>query len=150
MKANSTEHKIIEIAAAKFNSGRVIDTFSTLIDPRTTIPSKITDITGITSAMVQGKPSFPEIKDQFLQFIGNEVLVFHNAPFDLKFLKKNGVTIENDYFDTLKLARNKYSHLSNYKLQTLIRALNIDAGKGHRALSDAKAAGYIFINISKE
>ena len=147
---SAVKHKIIEIAAAKFSSGKVIDTFSTLIDPRTAIPSKITDITGITSIMVQGKPSFPEIKNQFLQFIGNEVLVFHNAPFDLKFLKKSGVTIVNEYFDTLKLARNKYPHLSNYKLLTLKRALNIAAGKEHRALSDAKAAGYIFINISKE
>jgi DNA polymerase III epsilon subunit family exonuclease len=146
---SAVKHKIIEIAAVKFNSGKVIDTFSTLIDPRSRIPSKITDITGITTIMVQGKPAFPEIKDQFLQFIGNEVLVFHNAPFDLKFLKKNGVLIENEYFDTLKLARDKYPRLSNYKLQTLIRALNIDVDKKHRALSDATAAGYIFINISK-
>jgi DNA polymerase-3 subunit epsilon len=99
--------------------------------------------------MLIGKPNFESIKDAFLTFIGDEPLVFHNAPFDLKFLRKYKLKIDNRYFDTLRIAKKKLPGLANYKLDTIIRALCISAANRHRALGDATCTGYVFINISK-
>lgn len=143
------ENHIIELAAVKFKSAKVVDIFSTLVNPKVPIPANITKHTGIDDHMVLNAPTIHEIFHEFIRFIGNEKLVFHNAAFDMRFLRKTandfGYTIDNDVVDTLQLSRKKLPHLQNHKLQTLVWHFNIKTDGKHRALADSYATGHVYI-----
>jgi len=141
-------NKIIEIGAVKIQNGEIIDKFSTFVDPKVTISEKITEITGITNEMVQGAPLQDEALLKFKDFIGDSILVAHNARFDIGFLNvglkvlgEPGVT--NPVIDTVELARFLYPSMKNYKLNTLCKALNIELNNHHRAYHDAEATGFL-------
>jgi len=140
---------IIEMAAVKFKDAKVVDNFSTLVNPKVPIPYNITKITGIDDRMVFNAPTINEIFNEFIEFIGEAKLVCHNSSFDMGFLKKYanelGYRIDNELIDTLHLSRKKMPHLANHKLQTLVRHFDIKTYGKHRALADSYATGHVYI-----
>ena len=140
---------ITEIGAIKVRGGEVLGEFATLINPGGPIPAFITILTGITQSMVSLAPSIEEAFPAFLEFMGphqENVLVAHNAPFDIGFLKAaaaNQAYLWPKYqiLDTARLARQVLlrDEVINCKLATLARFFRTDTSPNHRALDDAKA-----------
>lgn len=140
---------ITEIGAVKVRGGEVIGEFHTLINPGTAISPFITALTGITNVMVFTAPSISEIFPRLLEFIGSEnesVIVAHNAPFDIGFLKAAAVSHNYDWpkyqvVDTARLARQVLSRdeVPNCKLGTLAIFFGATTSPTHRALDDARA-----------
>src|SRR5260221_9467017 len=83
--------QIIEIGAVKFRDGEIIGNYSTLVDPESPIPPKITSITGIRPEDILGKPKLRDVLPQLKEFVGDAILVGHNIEFDLSFLQKAGI-----------------------------------------------------------
>ncbi|MCJ7827046.1 MAG: DEDD exonuclease domain-containing protein [Demequinaceae bacterium] len=141
---------ITEIGAVKTRGGEVIGEFQTLVDPGMPIPPMIVALTGITDAMVAGAPAISQVLPSFLEFLGDAVLVAHNAPFDVGFLKAACREHEyrwpgNDIVDTVTLARRATTseEAPNKKLGTLARVFGTRVTPNHRALDDAKATSEI-------
>ncbi|MCW2679780.1 MAG: endonuclease, partial [Frankiales bacterium] len=138
--------EITEIGAVKVRGGEVLGEFQTLVRPAASIPPFIAVLTGITDAMVAGAPRLDQALPAFLEFAHGTVLVAHNAPFDLGFLKagcdRTGLTWPgHDSLDTAKLARRVLTRdeSPNCKLSTLARLFRSTSEPNHRALSDARA-----------
>jgi DNA polymerase III epsilon subunit family exonuclease len=140
---------ITEIGAVKVRGGEVLGRFQTFVNPGTSIPSFITDLTGINDQMVSASPRISEVFPILLEFLGAEnetVFVAHNAPFDLSFLKAAASASEYKWpkftvIDTAKLARKVLSRdeVVNCKLGTLAEFFNASVIPTHRALDDALA-----------
>ena len=133
---------IIEISAVKVIGGKVVDTFSTLVNPRRSIPYGATAVNGITDDMVEDEPYLEEVLPGFNAFIEDFILVGHNiASFDMKFIWKAatehlGQTFSNDYIDTLPMARKRLPKLAHHRLVDLAEYYNISTEGAHRALND--------------
>ena len=143
---------ITEIAAVRIRSGAVEGTFSTLIDPQRAIPPWITTLTGISDEMVHGRPTIAEALPEFLSFLGNDVLVAHNAPFDRGFLSKarerlQGVPLQNPTLCTVRLARRYLPRLRKRDLDSVTRHLGIVVEGRHRALGDAAATAQVLVAL---
>ena len=105
----SSSDAIIEIGAVKFENGKFIDYFNSLVNPKITIPLTITKITGITNDMVENAPIIEQILPDFIDYIADYPLVAHNASFDMGFLLNNAnKEIKNPVVDTLQLSRNYF------------------------------------------
>lgn len=140
---------ITEMGAVKVCGGRVIGEFQSLVNPGTPIPDYITELTGISFAMIQGAPSIENILPTFFEFLGSpqaNILVAHNASFDIGFLK--AAATQHSYrwprfkvFDTVALARAilKKDDVPDCKLSTLSEFFNAETSPNHRALDDARA-----------
>jgi DNA polymerase III subunit alpha, Gram-positive type len=149
---NYKKDEIIEIGAVKVLNGKIINEFSTFIKPEGNIPAKITEITGINKKMVASAPYIREILGEFLEFIGDSVLVAHNAGFDYGFLKAalEKCDMENTVYtrlDTLALSRALLPELKNHKLDTIAEFLKVDLKHHHRAINDARATAEIFLKF---
>ncbi|MBQ8762162.1 MAG: 3'-5' exoribonuclease [Clostridia bacterium] len=142
---------IIEIGAVKVVNGVCTETFSTLINPGCAIPEEIQKITNITPDMIAFAPTIDNVLPDFYKFVKGSVLSAYNIGFDIKFLqnagKKYRYNFDNVQIDTLELARNKIPSLHNYKLSTVVKALNIVLEDAHRALNDAVATAKVFIKL---
>ena len=140
--------KIIEIGAVKVEGGKITERFSTFVNPRIPIPFRITQLTSITDAMVLDAPPIEEVLPQFLDFVGDGVLVAHNASFDVSFIEQNCryQDIQPDFtsVDTVAMARVLLPTLSRFKLNIVAKALNISLENHHRAVDDAGATAQIF------
>ncbi|MGY1603383.1 DEDD exonuclease domain-containing protein [Geodermatophilus sp. SYSU D00815] len=137
---------ITEIGAVKVRGGEVLGEFQTLVDPGTAIPPYISVLTGITSSMVATAPRIGAVLPAFLEFARGAVLVAHNAPFDIGFLK--AACAENGFawpaaasVDTAVLARRLLTsdEVPNCKLATLAPYFSTTTQPCHRALADARA-----------
>ena len=137
-----SKDSIIEISAVKVKGRKVVDTFSTLVNPGRPIPYYATEVNGITDEMVKDEPSLEEAFPMFLDFIGDEVLVGHNIHcFDMKYIYRAaeelyGETVTNDYIDTLPMARNRLPQLAHHRLVDVAVHYNISTKGAHRALND--------------
>lgn len=141
---------ITEIGAVKTRGGEVIGEFQTLVDPGQPIPPMIVALTGITDAMLVAAPPIEQVLPSFLEFLGDAVLVAHNAPFDVGFLKaacrRHAYAWPgNEVVDTVTLARRATTkeEAPNKKLATLARAFGTVVTPNHRALDDARATSEI-------
>ncbi len=137
-------HRICEIALLRFLRGDVIDSIVSLVNPGRAISPGASAVNGITDAMVAGAPAFAELLPRILAFLGDDPLVFHNAPFDLAFLRAEarlagGEWPANPVIDTLQIARRSGRFRDN-SLSAVCRELGILA-RFHRAEGDAWAAG---------
>src|SRR3954454_23546997 len=137
---------ITEIGAVKVRGGEGLREFQTLVNPRTEIPPFIAVLTGITDAMVAAAPTLGAVLPAFLEWSRGAVLVTHNAPFDVGFLKAgcNSLSIEwhgFDSVDTARLARRVLTRdeAPDCKLATLARLFRTTVTPCHRALADAQA-----------
>ena len=147
---NSHTNKIIEIGAVKIKAGRIIDRYSQLINPGISIPYHITEITSITNEQVANQPKIDEVIGKFVDFIGDAVLVAHNAPFDMGFIKRDikeylNIDLENSVIDTLQMARDLFPDLKKYGLGDLNKSLGLALEKHHRAVDDSQATANMFI-----
>jgi DNA polymerase-3 subunit epsilon len=137
---------ITEIGAVKIRGGEQLGVLATLVNPGEAIPPFITVLTGITQAMLAPAPRIEQVLPSFLEFIRDAVLVAHNAPYDVGFLKaacaRHGYTWPNPrVLDTAALARRVLTRdeVPNRKLGTLAAFFRTPNQPNHRALDDAKA-----------
>ncbi len=139
---------IIEIGAVVMQDGKELDRFQTFVDPHRHLEPKITELTGITNEMLQGAPSIEEVLPKFVEFVGNRVLVAHNADFDTSFIraacKKQGIAYSFTSADTLVMAQNLLPKLNRHKLDNVAAALSLPEFNHHRAADDAVTCGLIF------
>lgn len=141
---NQYEDDIIEIGAASFRDGELLDTYQTLINPGRSIPERVTAITGIRSDDLIGCPTVREVLPDLRRFIGAHPVVAHNVEFDLGFLKRFDVATGNLALDTYDLASVLLPTAPRYTLNSLIGQLGLDLENAHRALDDAVAAGQLY------
>lgn len=150
--------KIIEIGAVKIVEGKIVDTFSTFVNPQSKIPKKITEITTITDEMVQEAPVIGKVLLDFHNFLGDAVVVAHNAKFDwdrflVFYFKKIGVMVDNEVVDTQELSKITFTEQKKHGLKDMCSYLNIKMLNHHRAIDDAKMtaeAFLAFLDIHKE
>jgi DNA polymerase III subunit alpha, Gram-positive type len=145
-------HEITEIAAAKVIDGKVIDTFQTLVNPMVRIPAFITKLTGIDNEMVKFAPTVDKVLPAFLNFIGEDVFVAHNATFDFGFLEHNlkqhhEIQLLNRKLCTRKLANRLFTDLPRKRLKDLCELFNIQNSQAHRAMADVDATVRLFLNM---
>ena len=145
------KNKIIEIGAVKVEHGVIVDRMDEFINPEVPIPFEIERLTGINDAMVMNAPTVDVILPRFLDFVGDAVLVAHNASFDVSFIRHNaellGRSIEPTVLDTVTLARVLLPNLNRYKLDTVAKALHVSLENHHRAVDDAEATAGIFLRF---
>ena len=147
---NKDVDSIIEIGAVKIKDGEIADEFSALIDPEMPLPTKITGITGITDNMLLGKPKIADVLGDFLDFIGDCVLVAHSVTFDAGFIstwakRLYDKPLTNSLLDTVELSRALYPGLKSHKLNLVAAYLGIPLDNHHRARDDAKACAAILL-----
>lgn len=131
------EDKIVEIAAVRVRNNQVVDSFQRLVDPLKHIPAAASRINGITNDMVSGKPTFENVVMDFLEFIGDDILVGYNVSFDTSFIEREmHESLSNSTYDVYRMARDCLTS-SNYKLKTLCVGLGISETQDHRGQSDA-------------
>lgn len=137
---------ITEVGAVKVRGGEVLGEFQTLVDPGGPVPAQIQVLTGITTAMVVGAPRIGSVLPSFLEFARGAVLVAHNAPFDVGFLKAAAAETGHAWpgfpvVDTVRLARRVVTRdeAPNHKLSTLAALFHATTTPEHRALADARA-----------
>lgn len=136
--------EIIEISAVKVRGGKIVDEFSTLVNPKRSIPDAASRVNNITDSMVAGAPVISEVLPKFIEFIGDDVLAGHNIQsFDLKFIYRDcsklfGKIPNNNYIDTLKIARTCLPKLAHHNLGVLAKCYNISTEGAHRALNDCR------------
>lgn len=142
---------ITEIGAVKIVNGEIVEEYNQLINPERNIPDHIVELTGITNEMVKDMPTIDQVLPKFQEFIGDSILVAHNASFDIGFLreqyKRIGRELQNPILDTLELSRNLLPQLKSHKLNIIAKYLNINLVNHHRAVDDAKATAEIFIKF---
>lgn len=134
--------RAIEIGIVKMKNGKITDTYSSLINPGCQIPYQITVLTGISNDDVLNAPYFEDIIDEVETFLSDSIMVAHNLPFDLSFLKAEFTRAGKDVNDlpkicTLKLARKMYPSLPSKSLGNLVKHFKIRHAHAHRALGDA-------------
>jgi len=147
---------IIEFGAVRIQKGIVVQTLDILINPGPDVKltAKIQELTNITPNMLKGKPTLSEVLPEIIKFIGADILVSHNAEFDIGFmneaLKRRGMApLANPTIDTLALSRNVFSEASTHKLGSLAHKLDVvyEEGKAHRADYDAQVLGQIWVSL---
>ncbi len=149
---------IIELAAVRMHKGNVIDTFEQFIDPGHPLSQTTINLTGITDEMVRGSKSEKEVLTMFREFCGEDILVAHNASFDMGFLntsyeKYDMPEAPNPVIDTLELSRLLHPEMKSHRLNTLSKKYNINLEQHHRAVYDSEATGHlcwIFVKKAKE
>ncbi len=147
--------RAIEIGIVKVKDLKIEETFSTFINPGREIPYFITQLTGIQNSDVYDAPYFDEIAQKVLDFIGESIIVAHNAPFDLSFLKSELKYAGIDKFQnlslcTLKLARKMYPELKSKSLGSVVKHLGVTHKNVHRALGDATVTAKILLKMISE
>lgn len=141
-------HKILEIGAVKVKDFQVVDSFQMLVCPGVAISDRITQVTGITDEMVEGRPYIEEILPEFIDFCEDYVIIGHNLMFDFSFLKRNAVNSNLEFermgIDTLKIARKHLPLLEKRSLDYLCAYYGIEDKNHHRAYNDAVAAHELY------
>ncbi len=145
--------KITEVGIMKVKNGEVIDEFSCFVNPEKPIPQKVVEVTNITDDMVKDAETIEKVLPKVIEFIGDSILVAHNADFDIGFLKFNakllGLSIENTYIDTLRLAKELFPDFKKYKLGLIADKLGIVVEVAHRALDDVDTTVKVFREMLK-
>ena len=140
--------KITEVGIMKIKNGEVIDEFSCFVNPEKHIPERVTEVTNITDEMVKDAKTIEQVFPEILDFIEDSVLVAHNAPFDMGFLKQNakvlGYEFDYTYIDTLSLAKDLFPDYKKYKLGKIAENLGIKVEVAHRALDDVDTTVKVF------
>ena len=134
---------IIEIGAIKVKNNKMVEQYSQLININRNVSPFITNLTGITNEMLREGKLPITVLEEFISFVSDEVIIGHNVNFDLGFLcnkcrKYLNYNLNNDYIDTLYLARRLVPNSVNYKLGTLAKLFNISYEGAHRGLKDVE------------
>ncbi len=142
---------IIEIGAVKLSHGNIIEKYDELINPGRSLPNRITELTGITDKMLEGKCNEEEAVKKFMEWVGDYPMVAHNAKFDTSFMemaykKYNLGVFSNTVIDTLELSRTMDTGYARHSLSMLVKRYNVefDEDSHHRGDYDAEATGLVF------
>jgi DNA polymerase-3 subunit epsilon len=144
--------EIIELSAVKVRNGQVVQTFSKLVKPQYDVPQFITELTGITNYVLRHAPAIHDVLADYMDFIGNEVVVGHNVNFDINFLYDKYLSLtekefNNDFVDTLRLARFLLRDIQHHRLIDLVEYYQLGDDVEHRGLADAVAALKVLIQL---
>lgn len=147
--------RLIEVAAVKVRGGVVVDTFEHLINPQRSVPRRIMQLTGISTAMVFDEPPAAHVLPRLLDFLGDDVLVAHNLSFDLRFLnaeldRLGRPPLSQPTLCTLRLARRLLPGLRSKGLSHLINFYGLTVEQRHRALGDARATVQVLQHFFKQ
>lgn len=133
---------IIEISCIRVRNLKAIDSFSSLVNPGYEIDEYITDLTGITNEMLSPAPAISAVLPDALSFIGSDIVVAHNAHFDVNFLydasERLGISFSNDLIDTMRLSRKMFPSLDHHRLCDMAAYFSIPVEVSHRALADCE------------
>ena len=152
---SAVTERIIEIGAVRIVNGEIKDEFCTFVNPKKNIPKKITELTGINDLMVKNAPDELEAIQKFIDYCGkSNILVAHNAAFDVSFLKsalkRCNLNFDFKSIDTVALCRAKINLIKNYKLSTVAKYFNLPEFNHHRANDDARTLALIFLKLLPE
>ena len=152
--STSCGDRITEIGAVKLCGNKLCGIFQTLVNPGRKIPEKIVEITGITNEMVADKPVISQVLPLFLDFVKDDLIVAHNAKFDMSFLhyelKECGMDRDFETFCTLLASRKVVKSSANFRLSTLKNHFSLKPmGNMHRALSDAYVTAQLYLKLTK-
>ena len=148
--------EVIEISAVKVRSGKVVEEFSQLVNPKRPIPYAASMVNHISDEMVANEPDFGQVLPEFLTFAGDDILVGHNIQtFDMKFLYRDcerlfQQKLTNDYVDTLRVAKLCFPEWRHRRLSDLAEHYGISTRGAHRALTDCKMNQQVFEYLAKE
>lgn len=146
---------IIELAAVKIQNGQVIGRFERFANPHKPLTANIIDLTHITDDMLRDAPEVEDVVREFHEFIGDSIVVAHNASFDIGFLyvayQKYGISNDkHPVIDTLELSRMLNPTLKNHRLNTLCKRYGVELTQHHRAIYDTEATGELMLHLLKE
>ncbi|SEN57333.1 DNA polymerase-3 subunit alpha [Amphibacillus marinus] len=146
---------IIELAAVKVRDGDIVDRFERFANPHKPLSQTIKDLTGITDDMVKDAPEVKDVLAEFREWMGDDILVAHNASFDIGFInqgfKQHGVEkATNPVIDTLELGRFILPQLKSHRLNILCKYYGIELTQHHRAIYDTEATAYLLLKLIKE
>lgn len=148
---SSGQEEIIELGAVRIEEGQIISEFQALVRPQKPISSRISKLTGINQANLDLALPPEKVLPQFLDFLSNHTLITHQAEYKLTILEKYlGKKLINEVLDTYEMARITFPGISNYKLITLARELDLSFQNIYRALGEAKIVVRLFLAIDKE
>ena len=151
-----TDDRIIEIGAVIFQNGKVVDRYSTLVNPLIHIPETASKVNHITDTMVRNAPSEESAIKKLVSFVGNAIngetlLCAHNANFDSKFLVSSldryNIKSRFMFIDTVQMAKKCINDINNYKLETLSDYFCVTNKSAHRAVEDAETCGLILLKL---
>ena len=138
---------IIEIGAVRMRQGQEVERFQTFVDPKCKLHPKTIEITNITDDMLKGAPSIEEVLPKFREFVGDSVLVAHNADFDANFIRRAcddlGISWEMTYVDTLTISQCLLPDLGRFRLDLVAKKFDLGNFNHHRAGDDALVCGKI-------
>jgi DNA polymerase III subunit epsilon len=141
-----------EVAIVLTEGGQIVDRFQSLMNAGVTIPPFITQLTGITNAMVQAAPPADAVMREAARFVGDTPMVAHNASFDRRYwmaeLARVGIEAQHPYACTVLLSRRLIPQAPSHKLGALVSRLGLpQTGAAHRALADAEMAAELLIHL---
>ena len=144
--------EIIEVSALRYRGDKFEAAFSSLIKPSAPIPYFITQLTGITNAMVKDARERKGVLRDFAEFLGEDLIIGHNVNFDVNFLYDEllaylGYPMSNDFVDVLKLSRTYLPDLVNHKQVTVAEHFGLDTSGAHRALKDTEICAENYLRI---
>lgn len=144
-----------EIAITLVRDGQVLDRFQSLMNAGRRIPAEVTQLTGITNAMIAVAPPVAEVMREASKFVGNTPVVAHNASFDKKFWKAElaylSIPSASVFACTMLLSRRLYPNAPNHRLMTLVQLLGLPkSGRAHRAMVDAEMTSHLWCRIQQD
>lgn len=146
--------EIIELSAIKVVNNQVVDKFSTLVKPDNKIDDFIIDLTGITNEMLSNAPKIQQALPEYINFLGDNILIGHNVNFDVNFIYDNlniffNKEFNNDFVDTIRFSRRLLQELENHKLKTIARHFELKFDKMHRGLIDCEITYQILLKFKE-
>lgn len=150
---------IIEISSLKISNDKIIDTFSSLVQPYSIdgeyIDSYIEELTGITNEMLSTAPLEKDVLPLFKNFIGDSILVGHNVHFDINFLYDSFINrldtpLCNDFIDTMRISKRLHRELSHHRLSDIALLYGIDYSSAHRSLVDCNITFECYLKMKSE
>lgn len=149
---NPNIDSIIQLGAIKIYKNNIIDTFNSLVNPEKEVKEKVLKITGITQEQLNQSKKIDEILPDFLEFIGDNIIVGHNISFDINFLYDKCLEIlnfplKNNFIDTLRIARKLIKQLEHHKIDNLMEYYNLGERKLHNANNDCLITFDIYKNM---
>ena len=147
--------EIIEISAIRYDSGKKVDVFSTLVKPDNEIDDYITELTGITNEMVEGAPTIDDCINDFIDFMGEDIVIGYNVNFDINFLYDNlleckNEVVKNDFVDVMRIARKALPELKHHRQKDIASYFGIPLLGAHRAEVDCEVCNECFVALKDE
>lgn len=149
---DSSYDEVIEIGAIKVKNNKTVSKFNSLVKPKNEIDEYITELTGITNEMVKDAPTIEEVLPDFMDYIGNDILIGHNVNFDINFIYDNLYrnkldVLTNDFIDTMRISRKLLPELPHHRLIDLAKYFKIDSTNNHRSLKDCEITMNVYESL---